>query len=145
MSWLYSIIFAGLVISSSSDIKVESRPMPTGLTPSASKAQDDQREVFEQSYPLSANGRVSVSNINGSITVEAWDRNEVKLEATKIAETKEALAEVELKIDSRADSFSVETDYGNWKRDRGDKTWKHSRRLEVQFKLSFRKLYGYTE
>jgi len=110
--------------------------MPTGLTPSASKAQDDQREVFEQSYPLSANGRVSVSNINGSITVEAWDRNEVKLEATKIAETKEALAEVELKIDSRADSFSVETDYGNWKRDRGDKTWKHSRRLEVQFKLS---------
>ena len=136
MSWLYSIVFAGLLISSNNDATVGYRPLPSAAPAAVVKAQGDQREVFEQSYPLSASGRVSVSNINGSITIEAWERNEVRLEAIKIADTKEALADVELKIDSKADSFSVEADYGNWRRDRGEKGWKNNNRLEVQFKLS---------
>jgi hypothetical protein len=57
----------------------------------------DETERFEQTYPLSAKGRVNVSNVNGSITVEAWDRNEVKLEAVKTADTRESLADVEIK------------------------------------------------
>lgn len=136
MSWLYSLVFAGLVISSSNDVVVHNQP-PSPVQPTAAvTAQGDQRELFEQSYPLSASGRVSVSNINGSITIEAWERNEVRLEAIKIADTKEALADVELRIDSKADSFNVEADYGNWRRERGDKGWKNNNRLEVQFKLS---------
>ncbi len=95
----------------------------------------DETERFEQSFPLNSNGKVSVSNINGSITVEAWDRNEVKLEVTKIADSKETLADVELRIDSKPEFFSVETDYNNWNRGR-DNNWKNGRRLEVQFRLS---------
>ena len=76
----------------------------------------DETERFEQTYPLNANGRVSVSNVNGSITIETWERNEVKLEAVKTADSKERLAEVEIKIDAKADSFSVETDYDNLER-----------------------------
>jgi DUF4097 and DUF4098 domain-containing protein YvlB len=132
MSWLYSIVFAGLMISSSGEVPGDSCSLPEA--PALRAAQGDERERFEQSYPLSATGRVSVSNVNGSIVVEAWDRNEVKLEAVKIADTREALAEVELKIDARADSFSVEADHSAWKRvERGTKNY---RRLEVQFKLS---------
>jgi hypothetical protein len=134
MSWLYSIVFAGLLFSSN-----ESLPANINLTPSAAanavRVKQDETERFEQTYPISATGRVSVSNVNGSITVEAWDRNEVRLEAIKTADSKETLADVEIKVDSRPDSFSVETDYGNWKRDR-DGGWRNNRKIEVQFKLS---------
>jgi tRNA threonylcarbamoyladenosine modification (KEOPS) complex Pcc1 subunit len=136
MSWLYSIVFAGLMFSSNNEPPVQSCDLAQSDVLVAESALTDETEKFEQSYPISANGRVSVSNVNGSIVVEAWDKNEVRLEATKIADSKEALADVEIKVDSRADSFSVEADYGSWKRDRGEKNWKNRGKLEVQFRLS---------
>jgi hypothetical protein len=42
-------------------------------------------EEFHQTYPFAANGRVSLSNINGPVHITAWDRNEVKLDAIKRA------------------------------------------------------------
>ena len=132
MSWLYSLVFAGLIFSSQNGPSAANVDK-SALTPAAAVKQDE-TERFEQSYPLNANGRVSVSNINGSIVVDAWDRNEVKLEAVKIADSKETLSEVELKIESTPAAFSVETDYDKWK-DRND--WGHNnRRLEVQFHLT---------
>ncbi len=95
----------------------------------------DETERFEQSYPLNPNGKVTVSNINGSITVEAWDRSEVKLEVTKVATTREALSDVEIRIDSKAEYFEVETDYTNWNRG-GNKKWDGRSKLEVNFRLS---------
>ena len=135
MSWLYSIVFAGLMFSSSNDTPVQSCDVRQGDASSTESVLTDETEKFEQSYPITANGRVSVSNVNGSVVVEGWDKNEVRLEATKIADSKEALAEVEIKVDSRADAFSVEADYGNWRRDRGEKGWKNHSKLEVQFRL----------
>ncbi len=135
MSWLYSIVFAGLVLSSEDTIK-QSCPLPADAPAAVVTRQGDETEKFEQSYPLTANGRVNVSNVNGSIVVEAWERNEVRLEATKIADTKEALADVQIKVDSRADYLSVEADYDTWRRDRGEKNWKNHGKLEVQFRLS---------
>nr|MBA3804147.1 hypothetical protein [Acidobacteriota bacterium] len=38
------------------------------------------REEFHQTYPLAADGRVSLENINGSVTISTWDRNEVKVD-----------------------------------------------------------------
>ena len=134
MSWLYSIVVAGLFFSSNGAL-----PSSFNFSPAAkaekSAVKQDETERFEQTYPLSANGRVSVSNVNGSITVEAWDRNEVRLEAVKTADSKETLADVNIKVDSRPDSFSVEADYDSWKRDR-DGGWRNNRRIEVQFRLS---------
>ena len=91
-------------------------------------------EHFDQTYPLSANGRVSLSNVNGSITVEAWDRNEVRVEYTKIADSKERLSDVEVRIDQKPDSIAIETNYDNWKKDK-DHGWKFSGKLEVEFHL----------
>lgn len=134
MSWLYTIVFAGLMLSS----QESSVPPPdtgTEVCPAAAeKLKIDETERFEQTYPLSAGGRVNISNVNGSITVEAWDRNEVKLEYTKIADTKERLADVEVRIDAKPDYFSVETDYGNWKTGNGDR-WKNGGKLSVEFRL----------
>ena len=136
MSWLFTMIFAGLMVSSNG----------TGVSPNlennyqkaaapAVVQTQDETERFEQTYPLNANGRVSISNVNGSITVEAWDRNEVKLAYVKTADTKERLADVEIRIDAKQDAFKVETDYGNW-RDKGN--WDKGRnmgRLQVEFRL----------
>ena len=138
MSWLYSIVFAGLLFSSNgtspTNINITNFIPADGKVIAPAAAQDE-TERFEQTYPLSANGRVSVSNVNGSIVVEAWDRSEVRLEAIKTADSKETLADVEIKVDARPDSFSVEADYGSWKRDTNG-GWRNNRRIEVQFRLS---------
>ncbi len=136
MSWLYSIVFAGLLFSSNSDTTFnKSNEFQFAQVPTTVSAVLDETEKFEQTYPLNPNGRVSVSNVNGSIVIEAWDRNEVKLEATKTADSKETLSEVDIKIESKPDSLSVETDYNNLKwNDRGERN-KH-RNIEVQFRLS---------
>lgn len=134
MSWLITLLLAGSVFTNSSGANF-------GLNNSYENAPGkktivlDETERFEQTYPLNANGKVSVSNVNGSITVEAWDRNEVRLEVTKIADSRETLQDIEIRIDSKADSFEVETDYGRWNRS-GNKNWNNSRKLEVEFRLS---------
>ena len=134
MSWLYSIVFAGLLLSTNATDPRSTDSNFAADKPAVSLAKQDETEKFEQVYPLAANGRVSVSNVNGSIVVEAWDRSEVKLEAIKIADSKETLADVDIKVDARPDYLSVEADYGSWKRDR-DGAWKNNRRIEVQFHL----------
>lgn len=135
MSWLYSLVFAGLLFSSSEQPVVRTQPSVEPV-PVTVAAVGDEIEKFEQSYPLSKNGNVSVSNVNGSITVEAWDRDEVRLEATKIADSKETLADVELKINSTTDSFSVEADYKAWKWNDKRNENNRYRKLEVEFRLS---------
>ncbi len=136
MSWLYSIVFAGLLLSSGNDSVSTVNNDQANANAAVEEVLSDETEKFEQSYPLNANGRVRVSNINGSITVDAWDKNEVKLEALKIADSKETLAEVEIKVDSRPDAFSVEANYDNWKNRGHKEDWKHGRRIEVQFRLT---------
>src|SRR5215217_6847861 len=115
MSWLYSLVFAGLLFSSDNPQSVLSSHRNMARESAAVIVVGDETEKFEQSYALSKNGNVSVSNVNGSILVEAWDRDEVRLEAIKTADSKETLADVEIKISSTPDSFSVEADYKGWK------------------------------
>ncbi len=92
----------------------------------------DETERFEQTYPLNADGTVSVSNVNGSITIETWDRNEVKLAYVKTADTKENLDDVQIRIDARQDEFTVETEYEAIK-NRASKNYK---KLEVEYRLT---------
>ena len=136
MSWLFTILFAGLVYTSQGTAvttpESRSETPPAAVSPAV-----DETEKFERSYPLNANGRVNISNVNGSITVEAWDRSEVKLEYTKVADSKERLADVEVRIESRQDYFNVETDYSYSKnKNMGDRDyWKNGGKLNVEFRL----------
>ena len=133
MSWLYSIVFVGLMLSSDGDLQTSK--IQTQLSNVVAVAAMDETEKFEQTYPLDAGGRVSVSNINGSITIGTWERSEVKLEYVKTADTKENLAEVAVKIDARQNSFSVETDYGDWNRRNsgGRRTYG---KLQIEYRLT---------
>ena len=68
-------------------------------------------EEFHQTYAITPDGRVELDNINGAVHISAWDRNEVKVDAVKYADTKERLDEAHIKIDSGKDYLSIRTKY----------------------------------
>jgi DUF4097 and DUF4098 domain-containing protein YvlB len=68
-------------------------------------------EEFHQSYPLSANGRVSIENINGGVRISVWDQNEVKVDAVKKAYQQERLNEAKIEVTNTADSVRIKTMY----------------------------------
>ena len=70
-------------------------------------------ESFSQTYPLAADGRLSLENLNGDVTIEGWSGNEVQIEYTKTSRTREGLERVEVVIEAREDHIHVETDYSS--------------------------------
>jgi hypothetical protein len=75
-------------------------------------------EEFHQTYPLAANGRIELENINGAVHITSWDQNTVKVDAIKRPHSDERLKDVEIRVDARADFVSIVTHYrqrnGNW-------------------------------
>lgn len=102
------------------------------------QSRDRVSEEFSQVYPLTSDGRVSLKNINGSVRVTAWDRNEVRVDATKWAYNPERLAEVKIHIDSTGDSISIRTEYPKrsltWNHGDGDKSYNNP--ASVEFTIS---------
>lgn len=82
------------------------------------------REEFHQSYPLSAQGRVTLKNIIGVVRITAWERAEVRIDAVKHAHTRERLDEAKITVNASADSINIETRYPDetFRRDR-DRDW----------------------
>ena len=82
-------------------------------------------EEFHQTYPLAAGGRVSLSNINGAVKVQAWERAEVKVDAVKRAHTAERLREAQIRVDASGSRLRIETEYPdsrlNWTDREGDR------------------------
>jgi DUF4097 and DUF4098 domain-containing protein YvlB len=68
-------------------------------------------EEFHQTYAINADGRIELDNINGDVHISSWDRNEVKVDAVKYADTKERLEEAKIEIDSGKDYLSIRTKY----------------------------------
>jgi hypothetical protein len=68
-------------------------------------------EEFHQTYALNADGRIELDNINGAVHISSWDRNEVKVDAVKYADTKERLDEAKIEIESAKDVLSIRTKY----------------------------------
>ena len=91
--------------------------------PDAGRAQSrpEMTEEFHQVYPLSADGRISLSNINGGVRISAWDRNEVKVDAVKRAYTPERLQEARIEVDAGASYVHIETKYPE-----GNLTWRRN-------------------
>lgn len=77
----------------------------------AQATRDEMREEFHKTYPLAANGRVALDNINGSVKIASWDRNEVKVDAIKSAYKQERLNEAQIVVEADANSVNVRTDY----------------------------------
>jgi DUF4097 and DUF4098 domain-containing protein YvlB len=72
---------------------------------------DELREEFHQTYPTSANGRVSLENLNGAVHIKVWDRNEVRVDAVKRAYKRERLNEARIEVSATADVIRISTRY----------------------------------
>jgi hypothetical protein len=67
---------------------------------------------FNQSYPLQPGGSFELQNVNGTVDVQGWDRNEIEVHAVKTAKHKESdLERVSIEVHARPDAVSIATRY----------------------------------
>jgi len=100
-------------------------------------------EEFHQTYAITADGRVELDNINGDVHISSWDRNEVKVDAIKYADTKEGLEEAKIEIDSGKDYLSIQTKYPQH-----DQRWhwgSHNNPASVEYTLTCPARSGWTK
>ncbi len=79
------------------------------------------QERFEQTWAFSAGQRLSLTNTNGDIFVEPWDRDEVQVRAVKRVKTRsgsaeEALEELKIEVDVDGRGIEIDTVYPSWRR-----------------------------
>jgi DUF4097 and DUF4098 domain-containing protein YvlB len=74
-------------------------------------AANEAREEFRQTYPLDKQGKVRLDNVNGNVRIVTWDREEIKVEATKHGKKQEHLDEVKIEVDAEADQIRIRTKY----------------------------------
>jgi len=77
----------------------------------AAYASDTVTEEFHRTVPISANGRVSLANINGNVTITGWERNEVQIDAVKKASNQQKLDEAKIEVDAGSDYVHIRTRY----------------------------------
>ena len=70
-------------------------------------------EKFRQTYPLAAGGSFALENVNGSVQVEGWSRDEVEVSAVKTARSDSRdLSQVKIEVDdSHPGQVAVHTRY----------------------------------
>jgi len=74
-------------------------------------------QTLDRTFPLAADGRVELDNVNGGVTVDSWDRPEVRVQAVKKAKALDredaarALREVRIEISRSGDRrLRIETE-----------------------------------
>lgn len=71
-------------------------------------------EQFHKIVPLSSGGSFLLDNVNGSVQVEGWDRDEVEVSAVKTSETDTRdLEQVKIEVESVPGQVAVHTRYPN--------------------------------
>jgi len=69
-------------------------------------------QTYEQRYPLASGGRFQLDNVNGSVQVDGWEREEVEIRAVKTAESDEReLPRVNIEVESEPGKVAVHTRY----------------------------------
>lgn len=58
------------------------------------------KEPFSRTAPFNATGELSLDNVNGSVEIRTWDKNEILIEGEKSAKTDEELKLIELTLDT---------------------------------------------
>ncbi len=72
-------------------------------------------QVFQKTYPLPSGGQFLLDNVNGSVQVEGWDRDEVEVRAVKSSDTTNDdtrdLDLVKIEVESHPGEVNVHTRY----------------------------------
>ncbi len=68
--------------------------------------------TFQQTYPLAAGGSFLLENVNGSVQVEGWNRDEVEVVAVKMSGTNQDDADgVKIDVEHNSAQVAVRTLY----------------------------------
>ncbi len=95
----------------------------------------DVERDFTKTYDFDKDGVVRVENINGSIEIKGWDRNEIQLDYTVTADDKDDLERIEVEIDASSSNFSVDVEYKKKKSKSWFGGWNSNGSGEVEFQL----------
>ncbi|HEV2298477.1 MAG TPA: hypothetical protein VGR72_08170 [Candidatus Acidoferrales bacterium] len=69
-------------------------------------------KIFERTLPLRAGGALSLTNVNGSVQIEGWDKEEVEIRAVKTAlNDPQDIERVTIDAESDGDSAAINTIY----------------------------------
>lgn len=87
-------------------------------------------EESTETYAFNPGGSVSVENVNGDITIEAWDRNDVRVEYRITGGSEKAAGRVKVKINSDPDHLRIDTIY-----EQTNRWWGHDDGASVHYSL----------
>lgn len=100
------------------------------------------RDTFEATYDLGPGGKLVLANVNGDITVEAWDRPQVEVVADKRVRSRsrshaeEAMDRFQIEVDRRGDTLVVQTERP--RESRSFWSWLFGRHVEAQVEYRVR-------
>lgn len=66
-------------------------------------------QEFHKTVPLSANGTLSLENINGGVDITGWNRNEVQIDAVKTASDQQKLDNMKIEVNAGSNSVEIKT------------------------------------
>jgi DUF4097 and DUF4098 domain-containing protein YvlB len=104
---------------------ISGRKMALMLTPviaitlAALPAWAEVREEFHKTVAMDANGNFSIKNVNGGITISAWDKNEIEIDAVKTASSSDKLHDARIEVAGSGHSVDVKTKYPSWGNNNG--------------------------
>lgn len=94
---------------------------------------EEHRESFDQTYPLAPGGLLSLDAYTGVVRIGVWERDEVRVEAVKIAYAAERMAEASVEVEAHRDGVNVVTRFARpnlrWS-DRDDERRENSARVD---------------
>ncbi|MGB9430930.1 MAG: DUF4097 family beta strand repeat-containing protein [Candidatus Acidiferrum sp.] len=69
-------------------------------------------QEITKTYPLHPDGSFELNNVNGTVRIEGWDKDEVEVRAVKTTPDKESLLDlVAIDVEAKPDALSVSTRY----------------------------------
>ncbi len=95
-------------------------------------ASADITDVIDKTYDFDKNGRISLSNVNGNVTITSCGCDQVHLIATVTASNQETRDRINIDINASQSKLSIKTKYAEKDRDYHDRS-NHS---EVVYQLS---------
>ncbi len=67
------------------------------------------KEDFQYTHNLSASGKLSLENVNGSVEISGWDQNKVEIIGSKYAATESTMKAIQIDVVSTPDSIRIRT------------------------------------
>lgn len=117
---------------------MKSPALLTVLLASASLAFASVSETITKNFPITADGTLKLSNVNGSIKISSWDKNEIAVVAEKEAPDQEELDRLSISFDITPETLEIETKHA--RRWFGNSRGKVSYKIQVPASLNLDKI-----